>query len=99
SEDLSWNCQCPYCRKLMKKYPPNVAAAKRWWVDRGRPRLTRSDVGYGKPLSEFIPLLGNHSQLEIRSEAAEARVGHNHWIVQNIQDEDRVHAVTPAQHR
>lgn len=83
--ERGWDCQCPYCRRFNHNHPQNLTAARAWWISQGSPRLGASDMRHPNPLADHLPLLGSASDRTIRREAALARIGHNHWVVQRLE--------------
>ncbi|WP_411827859.1 hypothetical protein [Luteolibacter sp. AS25] len=83
-DGIEWDCACPYCRNFETRFPSNVTEARDWWLSEGKPKITSSDLYGEAPLTRFFPLLSNPSG-EVRSLAAEARIGHNHWVLQRIE--------------
>lgn len=80
-----WDCECAYCRRFNEVHPPNLAGASRWWHAEGKPSITKYDLGRTGDLVQHLPLLGHHHDLEIRTAAGLARVGHNHTILQRLE--------------
>jgi len=95
-DGLAWACPCPYCQGFARRFPPDIAAARAHWVATGRPRLSRADIHRTSVYPQWVPLLGYANNGALRSDAAMARVGHNHWVIQRLEHEIRQQSSEPA---
>lgn len=94
-DGVPWECPCPYCRRFEEAHPPRLDEAMAWWRSEGGPSLESSHMHRGQPLAEFFPHLGFAADDALRTEAAMARIRHNHWILRRIESEARRHAGNP----
>jgi hypothetical protein len=79
-----WNCPCPFCVAFQKDYPLDISAARSWWSDVNRRRVTKTDAIEGVRLGDALPLFSD-ALSKSRKEAVRAtRIGHNHWVLQGI---------------
>ena len=89
-----WPCRCPFCATYLALHPFDRAAATTWRADNpGRP-ITAADLQRSAPLARALPLLSEPSGGAARKEVDNARVGHNHWILNKICTDIRDHATT-----
>jgi hypothetical protein len=94
-DGVPWDCPCPYCRRFEEAHPPRLDEAHAWWRSQGAPPLDIRHLHRGSPLAECLPLLGFPVDDTLRTEAAIARVRHNHWILRRIEVASRRHAHDP----
>ena len=80
-----WDCDCAYCRGFEEAHPADLAGATRWWEEQGKPKITKAHLGRHGGLSLHLPYLGHHPDVEVRTAAGLARVGHNHSILQRLE--------------
>ena len=80
-----WDCDCANCRGFEEAYPADLAAAARWWAEQGKPKITKAHLGRHGGLSTHSPYLGHHPDVDIRTAAGLARVGHNHSVLQRLE--------------
>ncbi len=84
-----WDCDCAYCRNFDEAHPSDIDAAQRWWTGAGRPRLKKGDLHRRGPLAPYLPFLAHHPDLDVRTAAGLARVGHNHSLLQRLESKIR----------
>jgi hypothetical protein len=81
-----WRCPCGFCRAFSTAYPFDYGAGVAWFA--GRTEVEPKDLVGGGGLSNAYPLLS--TSRGDRGRAVElARVGHNHWALQQITDDLR----------
>ena len=80
-----WDCDCAYCRGFEEAHPADLAGAARWWAEHGKPKITKAHLGRHDNLSTHLPYLGHHPDVDIRTAAGLARVGHNHSVLQRLE--------------
>jgi len=95
TEGKGWDCECPYCRGFSKKYPTDIEGARSWWQQQGKPEIKKNFLYSDGALVPYFPLFANHSEAQLQKEAAMARVGHNHWIIQRLESKARKVAAAP----
>jgi hypothetical protein len=86
-----WSCPCPFCRDFARRHPPDLAAARAWGATHPDPPRA-ADLRPGGALFDALLLLGEPSGGPLRREVTAARVGHNHWVLNQICADLRRHA-------
>ncbi|PRP89975.1 hypothetical protein ENSA5_69160 [Enhygromyxa salina] len=84
-----WDCACPYCARFRDAHPPEIDLARKWWRDQGKPDIKKQMLERDGPLSAWLPFLAYSADDDLRKQAALARVGHNHWILRQLELEIR----------
>ncbi|HLT36036.1 MAG TPA: hypothetical protein VK034_07115, partial [Enhygromyxa sp.] len=84
-----WDCECPHCARFHDAHPPDLGRAQRWWREQGKPKIVKEMLERRGSLSPYLPFLGYSADDELRTEAALARVGHNHWALRQLELEIR----------
>lgn len=79
-----WSFLCPFCKKFRADFGYKPDAARKWWVDNGKPKITNKDLEAGKPLSKMVPLFTKH---EKPSMVDNCRISHNHWVIEHFLDQ------------
>ena len=97
ANDRAWGCPCPYCHAFDRAAPPQLDKARAWWRSHGKPKLTADSLRAPSPLAGWLPLFGTAADPGLRLTGAMARVGHNHWVLQQIETQARKHARSHAQ--
>ena len=67
----------------MEKYPFDYEKGRQLWENSGLADLTPEDLKPGGFLNECYPLLGESKDRALRDDIVLARVGHNHWMVED----------------
>ena len=76
-----WRCPCGFCRAFSATYPFDYDAGVAWFA--GRTKVEPKDLLGRRSLSNAYPLLSTSTG--DRGRAVEfARVGHNHWALEQI---------------
>lgn len=79
-----WDCPCPFCGSFSARFPFDYPAGHAWHqADRER-QLTAVDLRPGGGLYDAYPLFSEPPGGERRDAVDHARVGHNHWAVEQI---------------
>jgi hypothetical protein len=87
-----WECECPYCLRFHEAHPPDLHRARQWWQEQGKPEIKKEMLERNGPLTEWLPFLGYSPDASLRTRAAMARVGHNHWVLRQLELEIRTHS-------
>jgi len=91
-----WPCRCPFCTAYLSLHPFDRSAATQWRTNNpGRP-ITASDLAGSAPLAAALPLLAEPAGGTARKELDNARIGHNHWVLQRICTDIRNHSIPSA---
>jgi hypothetical protein len=86
-----WRCPCGFCRAFTEAYPFDYAAGVRWFA--GRTKVEPGDLLARGGLGNAYPLLSTSTG--DRGRAVQfARVGHNHWALEQITESLRESATT-----
>lgn len=89
-----WPCRCPFCTTYLARHPFDRPAAAAWRAANPRRPITAGDLQGSAPLAAALPLLGEPTGGPARKELDNARVGHNHWVLQRICTDTRTHSTT-----
>ncbi len=80
-----WDCPCPFCKKFTQKYPFHYGMGQQWYIQNNPASVEANDLRPGGGLYNAYPLLSEpKSGTELRSEVNFCRIGHNHWIIEQI---------------
>jgi len=79
------DCDCAYCRGFEAAHPADLVGATRCWKEQGKPKITKTHLGRHGGLSLYLPYLGHHPDVDIRTAAGLARAGHNHSVLQRLE--------------
>jgi hypothetical protein len=79
-----WNCPCPFCRAFVRDQPFDYADGLAWRKAHPRKVVTAVDLRGTTPLAKAYPLLAQASRDPLRDLIELARVGHNHWVLDEI---------------
>lgn len=91
----SWDCPCPFCRDFVRKHPFDYEKGKAWY--KTKPVEAKAvDLAPGGALYGAYPLLSEPKGGELRKAVNFARMGHNHWVLQDILAELKKNASTLA---
>ncbi len=85
SEGGRWDCPCPFCKIFTNKYPFHYRLGHQWF-DRNKPaEVVAKDLRPGGGLFKAFPLLSEpKARTDLRNEVNFCRIGHNHWIIEQI---------------
>lgn len=84
SSGREWMCPCPFCQAFTAVHPFDYAAGTNWFQSTMPIRVTRNDLSPGGGLYDAYPLLSEPRRGSLRTEVNFARMGHNHWVLQDI---------------
>ncbi|KIG11772.1 hypothetical protein DB30_02550 [Enhygromyxa salina] len=84
-----WDCECPSCSRFRAAHPPEIGRARKWWAEQGKPEIKKQMLERNGALSAWLPFLAYPADDELRKEAGLARVGHNHWVLRQLELEVR----------
>jgi hypothetical protein len=79
-----WRCPCGFCRAFTETYPFDYDAGLAWFA--GRTSVEPRDLTASGALSVAYPLLSTGSTGALGRAVEIARVGHNHWALEQITD-------------
>jgi hypothetical protein len=89
----SWDCPCPFCRDFVKKQPFDYEMGSAWY--KAKPADAKAaDLAPGGALYGAYPLLSEPKGGELRKAVTFARMGHNHWVLQEIMAELKKNATS-----
>jgi hypothetical protein len=77
-----WACRCPFCKSYLAENPFNQAAARAWRQSNPARALTAADLRSESVLGRAVPLFSEPRGGPARKDIDRARIGHNHWILQ-----------------
>jgi hypothetical protein len=80
-----WNCPCPFCRAFVRDHPFDYADGHAWRKAHPRKVVTAVDLRGQAALAKAYPLLAQAGSRDpLRDLVEMARVGHNHWALDEI---------------
>lgn len=80
-----WNCPCPFCRQFMKIYPFQRKLAFAWFKKNKHAHEVRAeDLKPSGALFAAFPLLSEPTSGPLRKAVDQARIGHNHWVLEEV---------------
>lgn len=80
----TWDCPCPFCTAFTATFPFDYLAGHAWHAAHSQDDPTAGDLRPGGALYEAYPLFSEPSSGPRRDAVDHARVGHNHWAVEQI---------------
>jgi hypothetical protein len=86
-DDAKWDCPCPFCQKFTSKYPFNYEQGRKLWKEHGLTEILPEDLKPGGLFYECYPLLSDFNAPALRRDIIAARVGHNHWMIEEAMKE------------
>lgn len=79
-----WDCPCPFCKDFTKRYPFDYSAGVRWRQANLVSDPSAADLREGGGLYDAYPLYSEPSSGPRRDAVDRARVGHNHWALEQV---------------
>ena len=92
----SWECPCPFCRDFVKKHPFDYETGSAWYKAKPAADAKAADLAPGGALYGAYPLLSEPKGGELRKAVTFTRMGHNHWVLQDIMAELKKNATSLA---
>lgn len=89
-ERSDWACPCPFCRQFATNHPTDLAAALAWG-NTHTDEPVADDLRPGGGLYAALPLLAEPASGTLRQHVTQTRVGHNHWVLNQICRDLRTH--------
>jgi hypothetical protein len=80
----TWDCPCGFCRDFQRRHPFDYEAAKTWYARRTRTDVKPTELRPRGALYAALPLLSEPKTGTLRKEIDFARMGHNHWVLDEI---------------
>ena len=96
---LTWDCPCPFCRDFMRKHPFDYEAGGSWHKKKKASDVKAADLSPGGALYSAYPLLSEPDGGALRKAVTFARIGHNHWVLEDIMAQLRKNATSLARFR
>lgn len=84
--DARWDCPCPFCTAFSRDYPMRYADGRTWYERTSAREVTAADLKPGGALYDVYPLFSEPRTGERRRAVTDARVGHNHWALEETVD-------------
>lgn len=84
SKNRTWDCPCPFCTAFVAKHPFRYKIGRQWFQEHKRDKVTSKDLRPGNPLFIAFPLLSEPKGGPLRKAVDFARIGHNHWALEQI---------------
>ncbi|MBD8868178.1 hypothetical protein [Nocardioides donggukensis] len=79
-----WDCPCPFCRAFVLRFPFDYAAGHAFHLAHPDHEPDAADLRPGGGLFEAYPLFSEPPGGERRDAVDHARVGHNHWALEQV---------------
>jgi hypothetical protein len=79
-----WPCNCPFCSSYLAEHPFDLDSAKRWRRSNPDRPIVAADLRASAPLGQALPLLSEPSGGPARGQVDLARIGHNHWTLEQL---------------
>lgn len=79
-----WDCPCGFCRAFMRKHPFRREVAFKWLKRTHAREVTQDDLRPGGALFAAFPFFAEPGAGSLRKAIDQARIGHNHWTLENI---------------
>ncbi len=92
----TWDCPCPFCKDFVRKHPFDYKKGRAWYNKRKPTDVKAADLAPGGALYTAYPLLSEPKGGELRRAVNFARMGHNHWVLQEILAKLKKNAPTRA---
>lgn len=96
---LEWNCPCPFCKDFTKKYPFDYEKGNTWYKKNKPAEVRAANLSPGGALYSAYPLLSEPDRGSLRQAVTFARMGHNHWVLEDIMEQLRKNATSLAKLR
>jgi hypothetical protein len=94
-----WECPCPFCKDFTKKHPFNYELGCAWYRKKKPANITSEALSPGGALYNAYPLLSEPDGGELRKAVSFTRMGHNHWVLEDIMAQLRKNATSLAKLR
>ena len=79
-----WNCPCPFCREFIANHPFQRELGFKWLKQTGAREVSSQDLRAKGALFSAFPLLSEPGAGPLRKAVNQARIGHNHWVLEEI---------------
>jgi len=79
-----WDCPCPFCRAFTRKHPFRREVGFKWAKSTHRLDVETKDLRPGGALFKAFPLMSEPTAGPLREAVDRARIGHNHWVLEEI---------------
>jgi hypothetical protein len=86
-----WDCPCPFCTAFTTRFPFDYPAGNAWRTTHPNRDPTAADLREGGELYNAYPLFSEPPTGPRRGAVDHARIGHNHWALEQI-----LHAINDA---
>lgn len=84
-----WDCPCPFCRAFVAVHPFQRDIAFKWLKRTNAREVTAQDMKTHGGLFSAFPLFSEPNTGPLRKAVDQARIGHNHWVLEEIMTEIR----------
>lgn len=84
ADKARWRCPCAFCKAFIKQHPFDYAAGHRWWARNHGRTIKSKDLRGRAQLAAAYPLLSQPTKQSLRAAVDTARIGHNHWALEQI---------------
>lgn len=80
----TWDCPCPFCQAFTKDFPFDYSKGHAWHAQNPTAKVKAADLKPAGALFDAYPLFSEPSPGARRDAVDKARVGHNHWALEQI---------------
>lgn len=84
-----WDCPCPFCRAFIASHPFRRDLAFKWLKKTKASEVSAQDLKTTGGLFPAFPLFSEPGSGPLRKAVDQARIGHNHWVLEEILSEIR----------
>jgi len=79
-----WDCPCPFCSAFGTAHPFQYPIGHRWFRRQARGEVRTEDLRPDGALFDAYPLLSEPTPGGLRDDVDAARIGHNHWAIEQV---------------
>lgn len=81
---LLWDCPCPFCLAFSTAHPFDYGIGHRWFGREKPSEVRTEDLRPDGALFDAYPLLSEPTSGPLRRDVDAARIGHNHWALEQV---------------
>jgi hypothetical protein len=79
-----WDCPCPFCHSFLVEHPLRREIGFKWIKDSKKKDVEAKDLRPTGALFKAFPVLSEPGGGSLRAAVNQARIGHNHWVLDKI---------------